>query len=147
MGSSPTAGMANVLSPEKRQVIALGRLGWSLRRIEEGTGVRRETARTYLQRRVCRSGRRGGRADVRRGDPVVHCLLRMPTAGAGSGAGWGSIRRKLNRKREKSQTQASALATTGFRGYTRRSLLPLEQASNLQVPRSSRGGRAEKSGS
>src|SRR5262245_55735215 len=50
MGSSPTAGMANVLSAEKRQqVIALGRLGWSLRRIEEATGVRRETARTYLQ--------------------------------------------------------------------------------------------------
>jgi hypothetical protein len=37
--------MANVLSVEKREeVIALGRLGWSLRRIEEATGVRRETA-------------------------------------------------------------------------------------------------------
>ncbi len=42
--------MANVLSVEKRvQVIALGRLGWSLRRIEEATGVRRETASGYLQ--------------------------------------------------------------------------------------------------
>jgi transposase len=42
--------MANVLSAEKRQqVIALGRLGWSLRRIEEATGVRRETASAYLQ--------------------------------------------------------------------------------------------------
>jgi len=42
--------MANVLSAEKRQqVIALGRLGWSLRRIEEATGVRRETASTYLR--------------------------------------------------------------------------------------------------
>ena len=42
--------MANVLSVEKReQVIALGRLGWSLRRIEETTGVRRETASGYLQ--------------------------------------------------------------------------------------------------
>src|SRR2546425_4554256 len=42
--------MANVLSAEKRQqVIALGRLGWSLRRIEEATGVRRETASTYLK--------------------------------------------------------------------------------------------------
>jgi transposase len=50
MGAQPTAGMANVLSAEKRQqVIALGRLGWSLRRIEEAIGVRRETARTYLQ--------------------------------------------------------------------------------------------------
>src|SRR5438093_10621714 len=42
--------MANVLSAEKRQqVIALGRLGWSLRRIEEATGVRRETASTDLR--------------------------------------------------------------------------------------------------
>jgi hypothetical protein len=31
-------------------VIALGRLGWSLRRIEEATGVRRETAGEYLRR-------------------------------------------------------------------------------------------------
>ena len=49
-GYAPAAGMANVLSVEKRvQVIALGRLGWSLRRIEEVTGVRRETASGYLQ--------------------------------------------------------------------------------------------------
>src|SRR5512145_3319004 len=42
--------MANVLSNEKRQqVVALGRLGWPLRRIEEATGVRRETASAYLK--------------------------------------------------------------------------------------------------
>jgi transposase len=42
--------MANVLSEEKRQqVIALGRLGWPLRRIEEAVGVRRETASKYLK--------------------------------------------------------------------------------------------------
>jgi hypothetical protein len=35
---------------EKReQVIALGQLGWSLRRIEQATGVRRETAGDYLR--------------------------------------------------------------------------------------------------
>ena len=33
----------------KQQVIALGRLGWSLRRIQRATGVRRETAATYLR--------------------------------------------------------------------------------------------------
>lgn len=32
-----------------RQVIALGQLGWSLRRIEEATTVRRETASAYLK--------------------------------------------------------------------------------------------------
>ena len=42
--------MANVLSDEKKQqVLALGRLGWTLRRIEEATGVRRETASAYLK--------------------------------------------------------------------------------------------------
>ena len=42
--------MSNVLGDEKRQqIIALGRLGWSLRRIEQATGVRRETASTYLK--------------------------------------------------------------------------------------------------
>lgn len=42
--------MANVLSDEKKQqVLALGSLGWPLRRIEEATGVRRETASRYLK--------------------------------------------------------------------------------------------------
>jgi len=42
--------VSNVLNEEKRQqVIALGRLGWPLRRIEEETGVRRETAGAYLK--------------------------------------------------------------------------------------------------
>jgi transposase len=42
--------MSNVLSDEKKQqVIALGKLGWPLRRIEQATGVRRETASAYLK--------------------------------------------------------------------------------------------------
>jgi transposase len=42
--------VSNVLTEEKRQqVIALGRLGWPLRRIEEETGIRRETAGGYLR--------------------------------------------------------------------------------------------------
>jgi hypothetical protein len=36
--------MANLLSDAKRQqVIALGQLGWTLRRIQAATGVQRET--------------------------------------------------------------------------------------------------------
>jgi len=43
-------GVSNVLSEEKRQqVIALGRLGWPLRRIQQETGIRRETAGAYLK--------------------------------------------------------------------------------------------------
>ncbi len=42
--------MSNVLNEEKKQqVIALGRMGWLLRRIQRTTGVRRETAAGYLK--------------------------------------------------------------------------------------------------
>ena len=42
--------MSNVLSDHKQQqVLALGRLGWSLRRIQQATGIRRETAGAYLR--------------------------------------------------------------------------------------------------
>ncbi len=42
--------MANVLKDEKKQqIITLGRLGWSLRKIQEATRVRRETISTYLK--------------------------------------------------------------------------------------------------
>jgi len=42
--------VSNVLNEEKRQqVLALGRLGWPLRRIQQETGVRRETASAYLK--------------------------------------------------------------------------------------------------
>jgi len=46
----PLASMTNILSDDKRQeVLALGRLGWTLRRIQQATGVRRETAGAYLK--------------------------------------------------------------------------------------------------
>jgi transposase len=42
--------VSNVLNEEqKQQVIALGHLGWSLRRIERETSVRRETVSAYLK--------------------------------------------------------------------------------------------------
>src|SRR5438094_7738116 len=42
--------MSNVLNEaKKQQVLALGKLGWTLRRIEQATGVRRETAGAYLK--------------------------------------------------------------------------------------------------
>jgi transposase len=50
VGRLASVGMGNVLEKVKQeQVIALGRLGWSLRRIEAATGVRRETAGGYLR--------------------------------------------------------------------------------------------------
>ncbi len=66
-----TAGMSNVLSEEKRQqVVALGRLGWPLRRIEAQTGIRRETASRYLKAagvEVAGRGRRGSKPAISRG--------------------------------------------------------------------------------
>ena len=41
--------MSNVLAKTTQQQVAgLGRLGWSLRKIEAATGVRRETISGYL---------------------------------------------------------------------------------------------------
>jgi transposase len=55
--------MGNVLETHRQQqVVALGRLGWPLRRIERETGVRRETASEYLKAAgipVCGRGRPG----------------------------------------------------------------------------------------
>ena len=54
--------MSNVLNEHTRQqVLALGRLGWSLRRIEAATGVRRETASGYLKAAGVPVRGRGGR--------------------------------------------------------------------------------------
>src|SRR5439155_17912291 len=42
--------MTNILSDDKRKlVLALGQLGCTLRRLEQATGVRRETASAYLK--------------------------------------------------------------------------------------------------
>src|SRR5438876_1234528 len=50
MRGIPSVNVSNVLNEKKKkQVIALGQLGWALRRIEEATGVRRETAADYLR--------------------------------------------------------------------------------------------------
>ena len=46
----PCVSVSNVLSDDKKQqVIALGRLGWSLRRIEAAVHIRRETVAGYLR--------------------------------------------------------------------------------------------------
>ena len=65
--------MSNVLSQEKKeQVIALGRLGWSLRRIEQATGVRRGNSRTIPEGCGDRSAstRRGGVNGHRQNRPM-----------------------------------------------------------------------------
>ena len=69
--------MSNVLNEEKQQqIIVLGQLGWSLRRIEQQTGVRRETVSAYLKaagiavRGPGRWGRRGLSTPTREPPPI-----------------------------------------------------------------------------
>ncbi len=63
--------MGNVLDTNRQQqVVALGRLGWPLRRIERETGVRRETASAYLKAAgIAVSGR--GRPGEGKGKPAI----------------------------------------------------------------------------
>jgi len=57
--------MSNVLDHQsQQQILALGRLGWSLRRIEAATQVRRETASAYLRAAGIPVRGRGGRPTV-----------------------------------------------------------------------------------
>jgi len=89
--------MANVLDREKQQqILALGRLGWTLRRIEQETGVRRETISRYLKRaRIeVRPPGRWGHAPANaaievftdlpapeRGSPAAEAEVSVPTPG------------------------------------------------------------------
>src|ERR1700745_4023672 len=83
--------MSNALSEEKKQqVIALGKLGWSLRKIERETGVRRETAGAYLRAagiavRIPRAwGRRAPSKPANEVTPdFVGLLSQMPSSPAG----------------------------------------------------------------
>ena len=75
--------MSNVLSEaKKQQVLALGRLGWPLRRIEQETGVRRETAGTYLKAAgigVRPPGAWGRRAPAKPANGVTTNTENLPT--------------------------------------------------------------------
>ena len=64
--------MSNVLKASKReQIVALGRLGWSIRRIERETGIRRETISGYLKAAEIpvRPPRGWGHGELKRRDP------------------------------------------------------------------------------
>jgi hypothetical protein len=58
--------MSNVLGDDEQyQIVALGRLGWSLRRIQQATGVRRETASGYLKAAGIEVRGRGRRPEIK----------------------------------------------------------------------------------
>ena len=62
--------MSNVLDNDKQQQIrALGRLGWTLRRIQQATGVRRETVSGYLKAAGIAVRAAAGRANQKQNRP------------------------------------------------------------------------------
>src|SRR5436190_3930300 len=63
--------MSNVLDNDtQQQILALGRLGWSLRRIEQALAVRRETISGYLKAAgIAVSGR--GRRSESKAKPAI----------------------------------------------------------------------------
>jgi len=67
--------MASILNEEKKQqVLALGRLGWSLCQIQQATHIRRDTASQYLKAAgiaVCPPGGWGRRAPKPANDVIT----------------------------------------------------------------------------
>jgi transposase len=104
--------MGNVLSKEKReQVIALGRLGWPLRRIEEATGVRRETAGDYLRSAgiVVRSPGTWGPKSFSKAATLV-------TTGSGGPKAAKEVITGSEGLKPADSSKAATLVTTGFSG-------------------------------
>src|SRR5215467_12565382 len=67
--------MANVLNEEKKQqILALGRLGWSLRRIQQATRVRRETISGYLKAAGITVWRPGGWSRQGQAKPAMQVI-------------------------------------------------------------------------
>jgi transposase len=68
--------MANVLNEEKKQqILALGRLGWSLRRIQQATRVRRETISGYLKAAGITVWRPGGWSRQGQPKPAMQVII------------------------------------------------------------------------
>jgi transposase len=73
--------MSNVLSEEqKHQVLALGRIGWALRRIERETGIHRDTAARYL-RQAGIALRKPGRPGKETAKPAISAGEAAPGSG------------------------------------------------------------------
>src|SRR5215470_14588831 len=107
--------MANVLNEEKKQqILALGRLGWSLRRIQQATRVRRETISGYLKAAGIAVWRPGGWS--RQGQPkpamqvITGSMAELPTLNDNTNPENLPNKRKSNSEDSKPAIQV----TTGF---------------------------------
>jgi len=107
--------MANVLNEEKKQqILALGRLGWSLRRIEQATRVRRETISGYLKAGGITVWRPGGWSRQGRAKPAMQVITgsmaELPTLNSNINPENLPPKRKSNSEDSKPAIQV----TTGF---------------------------------
>ena len=75
--------MSNVLDYEKQQqILALGRLGWTVSRIADATDVRRETATRYLRAAGLSVRARGRPGEVTAKPAITMCLRPILSARA-----------------------------------------------------------------
>jgi hypothetical protein len=112
--------MGNVLSKQKReQVIALGRLGWPLRRIEQATGVRRETAGDYLRSAgvLVRSPGTWGPMSLSKAATLVTTGFDSPKPVNNSKAAT-SVTTGFDSPKPVNNSKAATSVTTGFSGST-----------------------------
>ena len=123
--------MTNVLGNDKRQqIVAPGRLGWSLRRIEQATGVRRETISGYLKaaaiavrgpERPTASTAKAAispaavSADLRRGKPAISGEVAPQSDGAKPAISW-SVSTDPERP-TRTRAECQRLTTTEILGF------------------------------
>ena len=107
--------MANVLNEEKKQqILALGRVGWSLRRIQQVTRVRRETISGYLKAAGITVWRPGGWSRQGQSKPAMQVIT-------GSMAELPALNDNINpenlphnRKSNSEDSKPAMQVTTGF---------------------------------
>src|ERR1700728_2361573 len=105
--------MANVLKDEKKQqIIALGRLGWSLRKIQKATRVRRETISAYLRGAGVEIWPRGRWKREGKAKPAIQVITGSEAAKPAIPESGGPPKFNLNPNPENLSTKGKATATS-----------------------------------
>ena len=109
--------MGNVLDHEQQQqILALGRLGWTLRRIAAATGVRRETVSAYL--RAAGLAVRGRGRPRRSAGKTGHFLggVHRPRDKTGHFGG-GGVHRLARRRARRRRVRVSPIVIASWRPW------------------------------
>jgi transposase len=107
--------MGNVLNEEKKQqILALGRLGWSLRRIQQATRVRRETISGYLKAAGITVWRPGGWSRQGRSKPAMQVITGSMAELPGLNPDLNPEKLPNKRKSNSEDSKPAIQVTTGF---------------------------------